>query len=153
MVTQTFKTGERPMARIIKPGHGLPDGWKVTKRNGKTTYMRHTYIVGECAFPNEEVEILPYTEAGVNRRTLTPYDTGKRLEPDVWVLPHTRRPLEHDLDRYGRVDYNDDTDTSILNVYVERDDDGEHTVHITTMSGEGVRVVVDGEIVSHGGTP
>lgn len=152
MVTQTYKAGERPMARITKPGHGLPDGWKVTKRNGTTTYVRHAYIVGECAFPNEEVEILPYTEAGVNRRRLTPYDRGERLVPLPWVLADPRRPVEHDEDRYGRVDFDDDTSTTILNVYVSRDERGEHTVHITTMGEEPVPVVLNGEPLSHGGT-
>lgn len=58
MTITVYKKGERPKARVTKPNHSLPDGWEVTKRNSKTTYMRHPYIVGECAFDNEDVEIV-----------------------------------------------------------------------------------------------
>lgn len=51
---------------------------------------------------------------------LTPYDTGARLEPAVWVLPHVKRPTEDDLDRYGKVDLNNDEDSTVATVHAER---------------------------------
>jgi hypothetical protein len=53
-------------------------------------------------------------------RDLTPYDTGARLEPAVWVLPHIKRTAEHDLDAYGKVDLNNDEESTVATIYGER---------------------------------
>lgn len=52
---------------------------------------------------------------------VTPYDTGARLEPMVWVTPG-RRPAEHDDERYGKVDLDNDGGTTIATVHAERVD-------------------------------
>lgn len=59
---------------------------------------------------------------------LTPYDTGSRLEPQLWVRGDTaspgglpRRAVDAD---YGRVDFDADDGTTILTLYVERTPDG-----------------------------
>lgn len=61
-------------------------------------------------------------------RNLTPYDRGERLEPHVWVHEggvtgkEFRRPsVPGD---YGRVDFDDDAGLTILNLYIERVDNG-----------------------------
>ncbi|MGW9114500.1 hypothetical protein [Microbacterium sp. NPDC055683] len=57
-------------------------------------------------------------------KQLTPYDTGDRLEPKVWVHEGITspdglaRPAEDD--DYGRVDFDDDEGGTVLTVYVER---------------------------------
>lgn len=57
-------------------------------------------------------------------KQLTPYDTGYRLEPKVWVRDGITSPdglarLAED-DDYGRVDFDDDEGGTVLTVYVER---------------------------------
>lgn len=154
MVTTTYKAGQRPRIQVR-------DGvWKdavLTKINSKTAYFRAAFIVGELAVDVDQVSMILHADGTPVLESeqwppLTPYDTGKRLVPQVWVLGDRRRPAEHDEDRYGRVDFDDDTSTTILTVYVERGDDGQHTVHIETMGEEDVPVVLNGEPLSHGGT-
>lgn len=52
---------------------------------------------------------------------LTPYDADKRLEPQVWVSPHTGltqgRPAEPD--DWGKVDFDDSEGYTFAIVYVE----------------------------------
>lgn len=75
---------------------------------------------------------------------LTPYDTGARLEPHVWVhdqvaspggLP--RRANESD---YGRVDFDDDAGTTVLTLFVERASYG-YKLTVDQHSDDYVRVV------------
>lgn len=51
--------------------------------------------------------------------TLTPYDTGVRLEPLTWSVDRTSTDPAQ-LDRFGRVDFTDDEGATVLNVHVER---------------------------------
>lgn len=37
--------------------------------------------------------------------TLTPYDTGKRLQPNVYPVQPCRLPDVEEADRFGRVDF------------------------------------------------
>ncbi len=50
-------------------------------------------------------------------RALTPYDTGFRCQPKVW-------PLHRDVERYGKVDFDNDESATVTTVYVEAGDDG-----------------------------
>lgn len=133
----TYPAGQRPRIRITNDHGGLnplPD-LVLTKINSKTAYFRSSYVVGEMAVsPPERVEIIRHADGTPVLETeqwppLTPYDTGERLEPSVWVTPDRRRPEEHDHDRYGKVDFNDDTDTTIGTVHGERVD-GTHVLVI-----------------------
>lgn len=53
---------------------------------------------------------------------LTPYDTGERLEPHVWVRGQTAspggRPRRATQSDYGRVDFDTDDGTTALTLYV-----------------------------------
>ena len=51
---------------------------------------------------------------------LTPYDTGERAQPLVWVSADSRRPAEDERDRYGKVDFEDDGGETLATVHVER---------------------------------
>lgn len=72
--------------------------------------------------------------------TLTPYDTGKRAEPHtINVQPlGGMEPIERELeeDRYGRVDFDDDSGDTIAQVYVERDEHGRNVVHIVQFADD-----------------
>ncbi|QXN73999.1 hypothetical protein SEA_BLAB_73 [Microbacterium phage Blab] len=68
---------------------------------------------------------------------LTPYDRGVRGEPKVW--PHVTRSelatlapiaLELEEDRFGRVDFDDDEGATLVTVWIELGETGEHVVHI-----------------------
>lgn len=69
--------------------------------------------------------------------TLTPYDTGRRGEPQVWshITPRefaVASPIERELeaDRFGKVDLDGDDGETLVTVWIERNDAGEHVVHI-----------------------
>lgn len=70
--------------------------------------------------------------------TLTPYDTGARLEPYHW-------PVNDDPDRYGRVDFDDDEGTTIASAYVQRLPSGTYALCVTRVSDVRLVVDVDGE--------
>jgi len=59
---------------------------------------------------------------------LTPYDTGERLEPHVWVKGEVATPggLPRRVirDDYGRVDFENEEGGTVLTVLVERAADG-----------------------------
>lgn len=59
---------------------------------------------------------------------LTPYDTGERLEPHVWVKGEMARsgglPRRVIRDDYGRVDFENEEGSTVLTVLVERVADG-----------------------------
>lgn len=70
---------------------------------------------------------------------LTPYDTGKRLEPHVWVPRDPGLPPAQDPDDYGRVDFDNEEGGTELTVHVDREDDGTLTLHIH--SADDIKVV------------
>lgn len=128
----TYKSGQRPRIRFVKDPHHPMTGAALTKINSASAYFRHHHYVGEMACNAEDVEIIRHADGTPVLETerwpaLTPYDTGERLEPSVWVTPDRRRPEEYDRDRYGKVDFNDDTDTTIGTVHGERVD-GTHVL-------------------------
>lgn len=69
---------------------------------------------------------------------LSPYDTGARLEPQLW-------PVNDDPDRAGRVDFDDDEGATLLSAFAERLADGSHALHVELIAGEeDTAVYVDG---------
>lgn len=58
----------------------------------------------------------------------TPYDTGERLEPHVWVTNGIVVPGGHprfaEEGEYGRVDFDADDGTTVLTLHVQRADNG-----------------------------
>lgn len=82
---------------------------------------------------------------------LTPYDRGVRAEPSIWL--HASRKdlesmapiaLEMEEDRFGRVDFNDDENATLLNVRVERETDGRVFLHVDLVTIDEVAVIVHG---------
>lgn len=78
--------------------------------------------------------------------SLTPYDTGERAEPVIWVVPETgwiESTVDHrqaETDDWGKVDYNDSTNETVATIHVEHAD-GNAEVHVM-MHGNGVRKIV-----------
>jgi hypothetical protein len=140
MTETRYPAGKRPRIRVTTQGgltNTLPN-LVLTKINSKSAYFRSSHVVGEMAVSivddGYRVEIIRHADGTPVLETeqwppLTPYDTGERLEPAVWVLPDRRRPEEHDPDRYGRVDFNNDENATDVTVWVSRVD-GVLTVHI-----------------------
>lgn len=77
--------------------------------------------------------------------TLTPYDTGQRLEPHAWVQGQVATPgglpRQVEVDDYGRVDFDNDEGATVLTAYVERTATGGYVLHVD--STEPVDVEVD----------
>lgn len=82
---------------------------------------------------------------------LSPYDTGKRAEPKPW--PHSlakvvaeMAPIAREMAEaeFGKVDFENDSSEHVATIWIERDEDGDYTVHISGMVGTvGVMVHVD----------
>lgn len=149
MVTTTYPAGQRPRIRVVGDEgrlNGLPN-LVLTKINSRTAYFRSSHVTGEMAVsPPERVEIIRHADGTPVLETeqwppLTPYDTGERAQPSVWVLPDRRRPEEFDADRYGKVDFEDDASETILTAWVEKID-GEYVLRYYSMSDH-VRVMCD----------
>lgn len=67
--------------------------------------------------------------------SLTPYDTGVRLEPKPWHVQPLLLPATEEADRYGRVDFDTDEGSTALTVYVEHDKlSDSRTLHIGNVS-------------------
>lgn len=75
---------------------------------------------------------------------LTPYDTGARLEPHVWVRGDTVSPngatRPAGAEEYGRVDFDADDGTTILSLFVEAADTG-YCVQVAQLGEDYVDVV------------
>jgi hypothetical protein len=73
---------------------------------------------------------------------LTPYDTGKRGEPHPWEIAPSllegMSPIERELEveRYGKVDFDNDEGRTIATVWIERDELGRAVVHIQALGDE-----------------
>lgn len=71
---------------------------------------------------------------------LSPYDTGERCEPRVW-MPRTMTQwpgieyLADQLDSFGKVDFNNDEDATIVTAHVERLPDGRHRLVVDPQCG------------------
>ncbi len=68
--------------------------------------------------------------------SLTPYDTGARMEPKLWVGKNQKPTNTADLDRFGRVDFENDEGASMVTVYVEPGEDGQVNVHIVPLASD-----------------
>lgn len=75
---------------------------------------------------------------------LTHYDTGARLEPQLW-------PANDDPDRLGRVDFDDDEGATIASAYVQRLPSGAYALCVTRVSD--VRLVVGAAVCTREETP
>jgi hypothetical protein len=67
---------------------------------------------------------------------LSPYDTGERCEPKPWISGDRRRPAEEDRDRYGKVDFENDSSENVVTVHVERSEKGEYVLVYYATGGE-----------------
>lgn len=65
---------------------------------------------------------------------LTPYDTGARLEPKLWVTS-TSGTLGNASD-FGKVDFENDESSTELTIYVEPDADSVNVVNIEVHFGD-----------------
>jgi hypothetical protein len=80
--------------------------------------------------------------------SLTPYDTGDRLEPQPWQVQPRNLPDAEEAARYGKVDFDNEESATFLTAYVERNEDRKgYTLH-ANFDGEGaltVNLSVEGE--------
>ncbi len=81
----------------------------------------------------------------MSTNNLTPYDTGDRLEPQLW-------PLGEDPDSYGRVDFDNDESATVLQAKATPSDTTpDTTVLRVTGFGPGfVEIIVAGKVVWFG---
>ncbi|MGG7453033.1 hypothetical protein ACQ3HE_19215 [Plantibacter auratus] len=87
----------------------------------------------------------------------TPYDTGARLEPLVWVrdgITGNESPRPAAADDYGRVDFEDDSSCTIATAYIAREGES-HVLHVDSLSDplavatdHGRVLVLDGDTVA-----
>lgn len=147
IVAQTFKAGQRPRIRVTDgSGTNTLPNLALTKINSKTAYFRSSHVVGEMAIDVDKVEIIRHADGtpvldSERWPALTPYDTGERLEPSVWVLPDRRRPEEFDHDRYGKVDLNNSEDNTTCTIWGEGTDEGTDVLHVI-MHGDALSKIV-----------
>jgi len=83
---------------------------------------------------NRESVSLPRMEIAANVKKLTPYDTGERLEPRLWVS-RTAGLTDNNRDMFGKVDFENDESATEITIYVERKD-GQRIIHIEDHTGE-----------------
>lgn len=73
-------------------------------------------------------------------QTLTPYDTGDRLEPHPWVRGEVASPgglpWRVEVGDFGRVDFDDDEGRTVLTLYVERSVTGGYALHVENLTAE-----------------
>lgn len=70
------------------------------------------------------------------KRELTPYDTGERAEPKLWVGSRQGLGKTNDPDDWGKVDFENDSGETIAVVYMQRDADGGYTLHVDDWNGD-----------------
>lgn len=64
---------------------------------------------------------------------LTPYDTGERCEAKPWIPYGTPVDEATPAANFGKVDFDDDADETVATVYLERQADGTHVLHLGPM--------------------
>jgi hypothetical protein len=64
--------------------------------------------------------------------SLTPYDTGQRLEPMPWHVQARNLPAPEEADRYGKVDFDNEESVTIATLWIERRADGTYAMHVQT---------------------
>lgn len=81
-------------------------------------------------------------------QTLTPYDTGSRLEPKPWqVQPRNLLQDPAEAHRYGKVDFDDDEGATRLTAHVARNQGEGYTLyaHVHDEEAPAVKLTVDGQ--------
>lgn len=82
--------------------------------------------------------------------SLTPYDTGERAEPHLWVRPGNAAPLDPAVDphaeelrdNYGKVEFDNDESATVAIVHIERTEDGNYRLVVDDWSGDlDVRII------------
>lgn len=94
----------------------------------------------------EGLVIAQVSHTDLTEQTGTPYDTGARLEPHLWVRDgitgsEYQRPAE--ADDYGRVDFDDDEGTTIATLHIEGDADAPENVFV-------LKLDVNAPVIIHG---
>jgi hypothetical protein len=80
--------------------------------------------------------------------SLTPYDTGTRLEPKPWHVQPRNLPQDPaEAHRYGKVDFDDDEGATRLTVHVARNKDEAYTLYAYVQDEEAptVQLTVEGK--------
>lgn len=85
--------------------------------------------------------------------SLTPYDTGARLEPQPWHVQPRNLPNPGEADRYGKVDFDDDEGATALTVHVQRNEtsgtneDKSYTLHadVHSETAPSLKLSADGQ--------
>jgi DNA-directed RNA polymerase subunit L len=72
--------------------------------------------------------------------SLTPYDTGDRLEPKPWHVQPLNLPSPEEADRYGRVDFDNDSGETVLTACIERKEGKSYTLHAYVHGIENVQM-------------
>jgi len=67
---------------------------------------------------------------------LSPYDTGARCEPRVWLPYGTEVTPTTPAENFGKVDFDDDEGSTVCVVLVERGKDGVHTVRVDPLCAD-----------------
>lgn len=81
--------------------------------------------------------------------SLTPYDTGARLEPQPWHVQPRNLPSPGEAARYGKVDFDDEEGATVLTAHVERNDDKGYTLQVDVHSdtAPSLKLSADGQEV------
>lgn len=66
--------------------------------------------------------------------TLTPYDSGHRAEPKLWVTANAVSATH--ADDFGKVDFTDDAGETQAVLYLEKNDNGGYTLHVDDWNGD-----------------
>ena len=74
--------------------------------------------------------------------SLTPYDTGARLEPKPWVTSNQGVGATNDPGDWGKVDFENDSSETVAVVYFEREADGSYTMHVHPVGGDTLAVMI-----------
>jgi hypothetical protein len=59
--------------------------------------------------------------------SLTPYDTGERLEPKTWVTS-TAGLTKDNANDFGKVDFDADDGSTVATLWIERNEHGTYTL-------------------------
>lgn len=72
---------------------------------------------------------------------LTPYDTGHRAEPRLWVSSTQGVGKTNDPDDWGKVDFDDDSGDTVATIWLERNEhSGQYILHVQKYGPLGLRV-------------
>ena len=71
----------------------------------------------------------------------TPYDTGERLEPKLYVTSTAGLTRDNAKD-FGMVDFDNDSGETLATVWAERNPDGSYTLHVEKFTELKVEVVL-----------